>query len=325
MVRCSIKMHCLCPARLYFNNRMQEQTIMKVIQVRWMVREPINLKMSTYKKTIGAIFILLASISITHAEEHDGLVLAVHPYLPTTELQRKFTPLTEYLSKEIGVPISLRFAPDYDKHLALIANDKVDLAYLGPAELIRMMSQYGTKKPLLARLEVNGRPFFTGKIVTHSKSGIKSIEDLKNSRFAFGDANSTMSHLVPRFMLQEAGILEQLKKYSFLGSHTNVALGVLLEQYDAGAVKEAVYEKYKHRGLRLVADTPPISEHLFVASEQLPDSVVVKIRDAMLNMMGKPDGLSALKSIKSTATGLVPVAETDYDNLRRMLKVINAK
>lgn len=68
---------------------------------------------------------------------------------------------------------------------------------------------------------------------------------------AFGDPESTMSHLVPRFMLWRVGVTgEVLADYQFLSNHTNVALGVLVGDFDAGAVKEEVFYEFEPKGLK---------------------------------------------------------------------------
>jgi phosphonate transport system substrate-binding protein len=93
----------------------------------------------------------------------------------------------------------------------------------------------------------------------------------------------------------------------------------LLGEYDAGAVKEAVYAQYKDKGLRILAQSPPVSEHLFVASKSLDQTTLKRLRDAMYGLSRTPQGLEIIKKIKATATGLVPVRDSDYDSLRKLL------
>ena len=120
-----------------------------------------------------------------------------------------------------------------------------------------------------------------------------------------------MSHLVPQYMLIEAGVEVDKLKTAFLGSHNNVALGVLGGYYDAGGVKEGVYYKYRERGIKLLATSPPISEHLFVARKNLPQSTIDVIRQSMFELKDK----AILSPIKESVTGLVPVTVEDYDYL----------
>jgi phosphonate transport system substrate-binding protein len=134
-----------------------------------------------------------------------------------------------------------------------------------------------------------------------------------------------MSHLVPRYMLVEAGIeVEKLAQYEFLKSHRNVALGVLMGEFQAGAVKEEVFYEYEGRGLKVLAWTPEISEHVFVASNKLSARIVESLRRAMLELKDEPAGQAVMSSLKQDVTALVPASDSDYENLRKILNTLEA-
>jgi phosphonate transport system substrate-binding protein len=204
----------------------------------------------------------------------------------------------------------VKVSESYKSHIERVGEERIDLAYLGPASFVKTIDTYG-EKTLLARLEVNGTPVYHGMIIARQDSPIATLDDLTGKSFAFGDPNSTMSHLVPQSMLMEAGVGIDTLKTAFLGSHNNVALGVLGGYYDAGGVKEGVYYKYRERGLKLLATSPPIAEHLFVVRKNLPQATVDILRQSMFELKEK----DILISIKKSVTGLVPVAVEDYDYL----------
>ncbi|MCK5405354.1 MAG: phosphate/phosphite/phosphonate ABC transporter substrate-binding protein [Desulfobulbaceae bacterium] len=267
-----------------------------------------------------ALFLLLLLTIVTEAAiAHDTLILAVHPYLPFSELQKRFSPLAEYLGKETGSPVIVRVGSDYQEHIDAIGKNYVDIAYMGPASYVKMVEKYGGK-PLLARLSINGSPHFKGFIITRKDSPFHSLADLKGRYFAFGDPNSTMSHLVPRFMLLEAGVQKNdLKGFEFLRSHNNVVLGVLSGDFDAGAIKEEVFQAFSNQGIRKLATSPSLSEHILVASSSLPEQKITALRQALFHLPSSKDGKQVLSSIKSQLTAFVPVQDSDYDNLRQIL------
>jgi phosphonate transport system substrate-binding protein len=92
---------------------------------------------------------------LAYAEE--SLILAIHPYLPADKLKKKFTPIANYLSRQIGTPIKIKIGSDYDEHIQYIGLNKVDIAYMGPASYVKMTNEFG-HKPILARLEIDGNP-----------------------------------------------------------------------------------------------------------------------------------------------------------------------
>ena len=250
----------------------------------------------------------------------NSLALWIHPYLPATELVKRFTPLTTYLGNELGMPVEIRIKKSYQAHIDFVGRDQADLAYLGPVSYLRISDSFGLK-PLIARLEVRGTPFFHGMVIVRQDSSIKKLGDLVGKSFAFGDPNSTMSHVVPRAHLKKAGIsLDLLSRHEFLGSHHDVALGVLGGYFDAGGVKEEVFYEYEKRGLRVLAKSPPISEHVFMARSDLPPELVERLQKAFMAVNQHPQKDKILKSIKKSVTGFAPVADRDYGELRELMK-----
>lgn len=286
----------------------------------WRFRKPV----SGSAILIALLFLILPTGWASTPAAPKPLILAIHPYLPATEVATRFGPFARYLEKRTGHPVKIQVSPDYASHIDAVGRDQVDIAYMGPGPYVRMVESYGAK-PILARLEVRGKPTFHGYIVKGPGSPLETLSDLRGKRFAFGDPASTMSHLVPRSMLIEAGIrTRDLESHEFLDSHRNVALGVLAGDFDAGAVKEEVYHAYRKRGLEALAETPAISEHMFVATGRLSSPTIDKLREAHLALAATPKGPGILARIKKTVTALVPATDEDYANLRRIMTILKA-
>ncbi len=268
---------------------------------------------------VFVLMFFLVSSPLKSISAEPGLILAVHPYLSHEALLKKFTPFANYLENETGMKVEVRIGTDYDEHIQYIGTNKVDIAYMGPASYVIMTQKFGPR-PLLTSLEVNGKAYFEGNIIVRKDSEISSLKNLKGKSIAFGDPSSTMSYIVPHFMLHQAGVFaDNAAPHEFLHSHDNVALGVLSGDFDAGAVKPGIFKKYASDGLRTIAVTPRISEHLFVTKSDLSEKLIKQLRDAMLNMKNSPEGMAALRSIKKSVTALVKVEDDDYANLRKIL------
>lgn len=250
------------------------------------------------------------------------IILGVHPYLPPNEIYKRFSPLAEFLSKELGTSVRLRVAKSYQEHLDVVGHDKVDIAFVGPATYVEMVQQYG-QKPLLGQLEVNGKTTLQSVIVVREHSPLTTLTDLRGKRLAFGDKHSTTGYIVPRYALARSGMkLSELASHSFISSHTNVALGVLANDFDAGAVKSEVLDTYRKKGLRALATLPATPEHLFVARKNMPRELIEAARKALHALADNPQGKVVMQSITGDMTGIGPVSDSDYNGLRGILKVV---
>lgn len=264
---------------------------------------------------------LLAALWLASAPASaEPLKLGIHPYLPASELVDRFTPLARYLEERLDRPVEITIASTYEAHVERIANDEVSIAFLGPVSYVNLVEDHGAP-PALAVLEIAGRTRFHGVIVTREASGLRTLADLPGTRFAFGDPYSTMGYVVPRHVMQQHGVrLQDLGGHDFLNSHDNVALGVLIGRYDAGAVKDETFDKYRPRGLRALAVTPETPEHIFVAAYRTKPALVAALREALLALPQSAQGAAILRAIKPDLTGLAPARVEDYDALRIMAR-----
>lgn len=258
------------------------------------------------------------------AKPDTPLILAVHPYLSSAEIITRFTPLAEHIAQRVNRRVNVRVGPSYQAHIDAIGRDTVDIAFMGPAPYVILTARYGLK-PLLARLEIDGVPTFRGSIVVRRDSPLTELSDLKGKRFAFGEPDSTMGTLVPRYMLLQARVpLAALGAHHNISGHKNVALAVLTGAVDAGAVKDEVFRDFEPQGLRLLASTPEVSEHLFVTRTDLPPPLIAQLRTALLTLKDQPDGARILRAINSRTTALVSVRDDDYANLREFIRAVDA-
>jgi phosphonate transport system substrate-binding protein len=282
--------------------------------------------MKFLKKLLALAFAAAAGLPCVAATptSNGPLILAVHPYLPATEILARFTPLADVLARAVGRPVVVRVGSSFEEHNDAIGTDSVDIAYMGPAPYVFLVEQYGPK-PLLARQVVNGDPMLHGEIFVRTDSPIQDLRDLKGVRFAFVDPRSTAGHVVPEAMLARAGLPEStLGARKFLASHRNVALAVLAGDYDVGAVKEEVFVEFAPKGLRSIATQLPVPDHVLVTSTRLPAALVETLRTAVLQLGQTAKGRAAMAAIEPGMSEFVPVRDGDYDSLRKLMRETRA-
>ena len=266
------------------------------------------------------VCLVISSILLVSSAYAKDYVFGVHPFKKPTVLKTMFTPLVNYLGQELGGQVTFRSFKDYDSAMQAFVDGKVDFSYFGPAVYAILDEKYPGKIRVAAATENKGKPIFKGVIVAREDSPINSLADLKGKKFAFGDRESTLSCYMPAYMLMEAGVFDSMK-YNFVGSHGNVAKGVLNGTFNAGGLKPGVAKEYIGKGLKVIATSEPVYEHVVVIGASVGQAVADKVQHALLNVKDP----KVYKSIKGSLTGFVSVQPSDYDNLKAVIKTVDAK
>ena len=275
------------------------------------------------QKIFFYLFLSLLLLGFSNSTAQDTLILGVHPYLPQKELIQRFTPLAKFLSKKTGVNFVVKVGNSYAEHIKNIGLNKIDVAYISPAEYVKLTRDYGYQR-IIGTIEVNGKTYFKGKIIALKSSPIFSIKDLIGKTCAFVQKGSTVGFVVPAAMLANEGIrLESLKYYNFVGTHENAVYAVLTGDYDAAAVKDEVYFRYKNKGLKIIDSTPPIPEHLFLAKRTMNRKLYKKIKAAFFSLNNSKEGLAILKNIQPEITGIRRTNDKNYDSLRKLIETFS--
>jgi len=250
--------------------------------------------------------------------EEKGIVLrfGVVPLESPSVMFGKFSPLADYLSKRLGKRVELKVAVDFEGALNDIGQNVTQLCYMTPSTYIEAHKKFGAR--VLAKALREGKPYQHSAIITRADSEIRSVEDLRGRTFAFGDARSTSSHIVPRSMLKDAGIdINDLKYYNYLGHHDDVAGAVLKGEFDAGGVMESTAHKFKDQGLRILRLSDDIPEFNICFNSYVDERDLAIIKTALLSLNDSTDeGANILKSIDKNYTGFVEATDGDYDGIR---------
>ncbi|MFN2258014.1 MAG: PhnD/SsuA/transferrin family substrate-binding protein, partial [Desulfuromonadaceae bacterium] len=172
-------------------------------------------------KRICLIVVALGCLCVPYAQAR-VLTFGVHPFLSAVELQERFTPLLEYIHARIGMPIELEICSSYTEFSEKCVAEELDFAFMGPSLYVEI-SRRNEHMQLLGVVE--GRsPGLRGAIVVHNNSPLQELAQLKQHRFAFTSTDSTVGFQVPAHLLVQQGVcLEDLKDYTFVGNHQNVA------------------------------------------------------------------------------------------------------
>jgi phosphonate transport system substrate-binding protein len=266
------------------------------------------------------IFILTSDLAL-YAERQSELIFGIYAYDNPSRIYQDFNRLLQYLSQKTGLKVSLVIAPNYISNIRNIGEGKVDIAFMGPSPYIRVNDKFKGVE-LIARFLMRDNRIDSMVIIAHKESGIKELKDIKGKSFAFGDPQSYGSHFYPRYLLNKAGVrLKDLKYYDYLGSHSRVVLAVSHRDFDAGGVREDIYEKYRDRPIKIIGGPFRIPPHVIVCRKGLSPDIKEKLKDALLNL----NDTTILTSIDPEFIGFSAVKDSDFLDARKVVNFVEGR
>jgi len=258
---------------------------------------------------------LLAAFSPPASAATDEIYLgSVAMDVPAAMVQR-LTPLTSYLSKKTGLKVSFRASPNLSSAVNELGNDQTQIAYLTPVAYIEAHDKFKAK-PLVAPL-THGKSTFNLVVVVLQDSNIHNMADLKGKSFALGDEKA----LLQRAVVVNGGInMHQLSRFGFLKHYDNIAKAVLNKDFDAGILKDTIYEKFAKQGLRSIHTSPPLSSYVFAVNDKLPPETAKKLHAAFLALKDdSAENKAILKKLDQGYDGFVAAEDKDYDEVRKLI------
>ncbi len=281
----------------------------------------INSSLRNLQKDAELLITELGSFKVEEIKEKkDAVKFGVMPLESPSEMYRRFLPMAEYLSRRLNKKIELHIAVDFFETVKNIGEGVIDIGYMTPSTYIEAKEKYDVE--VIAKAANKGKPYHRSIIIAKEGGKINGVEDLKGCSFAFGDSHSTSSYIMPRAVLQEAGIgLKDLGFYAFLGHHDDVAKAVLNGEFDAGGVMESTAEKFKNLGLKFIKSSPEIPEFNICVNKDLPMEEKALIKQALLELdIVIAEHRRILQSINDNYTGFVESSDSDYDGIRDVIQ-----
>jgi phosphonate transport system substrate-binding protein len=292
---------------------------------------------------VGAVTLTLAAgpaFAQDWKAKYPELTLGVIPAENASGTVDRYTPLTAYLSKEIGVPVKLRVANDYAAVIEGQRAGNIQLAFYGPASFARAVMTGVKTEPLVNQKHDNGVSGYYSVIYVRADSPYQKVEDLKGKSLALVDPNSTSGNQAPRFFMQKAGhdVDKLFGKTFYAGSHENAVLALVQGTADAaanlynsendtavtrmvtkGMLKKPDGSPMAQSDFRVVFKSEFLPEGPFTVLSSLPDDLKQKIRQAFIDLPTK-DKATFDKLSDGKDLGLNPVTLKDYQPIIEMLR-----
>jgi phosphonate transport system substrate-binding protein len=224
----------------------------------------------------------------------------------------------------LGKQIELIVTTEYSSMIEAMRFGRIDVAYFGPLSYVLARSK-AEIEPFAAMVE-GGKPTYRSVLIASEKSGVSAIGDIRGKKVVFGDPASTSSHLIPKAMLEDAGLVaDRDYQQNFVGAHDAVAANVANSNADAGGLSEVIWDRLVERKIidtskvKVLGYSKEYPQYPWTMRSDLAPDLKDKIRDAFLTLHDPV----VLKSFK--AEGFAPIKDDDYNVIRDLAKALHLK
>lgn len=239
-------------------------------------------------------------------------------------LQQEFGAFQTALEEATGLDIELYPVSSRTTAVEAMNSGQVDLVLTGPAEYV-VMKELSQPKIVVAWQ----RPDYFAQIAVLANGPIRSVEDLKGKKVAFGSVGSTSQHLGPAQALADFN-LKYSTDYEPVIISRNIAAEALIRG-DIAAIGlnfghlDSVREAFPDIAFSVVARGRDLPNDILVARKDIADDVFVKVRDAFAEK-----GTELMNAVLNGKDNqkfkggffLTEVKDSDYDYVRSMYRTI---
>lgn len=232
-----------------------------------------------------------------------------------------YTPFLKYLEKSTDMRFRIKLAERYEDTVENLGKGMTHFAAIGTLSYVIGKEKHGIKY-LVSGVNTEGDPMYHAMIITKPESNIREIKDLKGRSFAFGSRISTQGHLIPRKMLEDAGIrLDDLSRYVYTGSHTDAVKAVLNRECDAAGIQDTLAERLASEGkVKIIKMSRPYPSSLIAYNSTVDSDTVEAVRSALLAFepSGKHKNMLFEWDKTEMPLGFTVLKEFEFEKVRKL-------
>lgn len=277
--------------------------------------------------------------------KYQELTFAVIPAENASGVTERWAPFMAYLSKELGVKVTLRIANDYAAVIEGQRAGNIHIASYGSASFARARLT-GVKIDAFANdINADGSTGYYSVFFVKGSASYKGIDDLKGKNLGLVDPNSTSGNNVPRFELDKLGIHDAdtyFGKVVFTGSHENAMLALAQGTVDVaanqwtsdddstlaqmllkGMLKNPDGSPMKKTDFRIIHKSAPIINGPYAVNSDMPDELKAAIAKAFFDAPGK-DKAAFDRLSDGQKKGFHPATTKDWDGTIELIKFVDS-
>ncbi|MBW3580303.1 MAG: phosphate/phosphite/phosphonate ABC transporter substrate-binding protein [Actinobacteria bacterium] len=260
-----------------------------------------------------------ASGGAAEEESPTTLRFGVGPLLPTTEdTEAAWEPFFAWLAGELGVDYQLDATTDWAGIAVALANEQVDLAWMGPFGYVLANNQSGAQA--IATVKYDGKPTYHAIVVGPPDSPVQNWpDDAQGLSMSFAEQASTSGWLVPTFFLTQRGIDPTTYfEYSEGAAHPANEIAVANRQVDLATDFDRNRNSMIESGAlapdatKIVWTSDPLPNDAIGVRPGLDPELVSRIQELLVNLTPE----QAEEFMPKHYTGFVPATDDSYRTIK---------
>ncbi len=292
---------------------------------------------------ISVLLTLITSVSGVALAKGKCLVMGLIPAEDPKAMIEQYTPMKNWIEKEIGKCIKIFTATDYSGVIEAMRAKKIDFAWFGPFSYTLTHERAGAEA-FAVGIDRKGKSGYHSYLIATpdvaEKLGISQplkgeegmrvlAEKLKDYNkkftFTFTDPASTSGFAVPRYFMSRAGIEPEkvFKKVGFIGTHDAAELVVKNRIIDIAADNNVTYQKLLDSGR-----ISPQTNMIIWISPELPGSPMAFRNDLTEDLKGAlKEAITNVPDEVVTGYGKIVgykiVSDSDYQLIKKIKRYID--
>lgn len=240
-----------------------------------------------------------------------------------------YSPLLDYLAKQLDRPVELLQRPSYFEINELLRTGQADVGFVCGGAFVEGERQGFME--LLVVPEIEGATTYQALIIVAAENPFRSFDDLRGQRFAFTDPLSNSGRLYVQHRLAQMSETPNsyFEETTYTYSHDNAIRAVAQGIVDGATVDSLVFDSLVRsepvlgQRLRVVERSRPFGIPPVVVHPDLDEGLKDAVHKALLGMHNDPQGRLALAVLY--VDRFVPPDPAAYEDIRQMAAQVRGR
>ncbi len=284
----------------------------------------------------GAAMLSTPAFAQDWKSRYPELVYAVVPAENASGVTERMGPWMAYLSKELGVKVTLRIASDYAAVIEGQRAGTIHIGDYGPSSYVRAhtVTNGGVEAFASMRAADGSTGYFSVAYAKTSAPGAK-LEDFKGKNLCLVDPNSTSGNNVPLYSMNKMGMDPEkfFGKVINAGSHENAVMAVQQgtcdvafnwwnSEDDSNLTRMANKNMVRKEDFKIVFRSEKIPGSPYAYLTNLPADLKAAIRTAFMEAP-KRDKAAFDRLSDGKSPGFAPAQHSDYQVTVELQKFVD--